>query len=112
MTYPNSKFHSSRTFPLNRTRCSNLNFSIASFDVKFISRDTALHFRTDFGTCAESSEKEQKFLRHQRFEQKVHTLMFAIGGRDVVAALSTGFPQQLTGLGVAQANPVAVGEEG
>ena len=42
----------SSTFPLKSTFCSSLNFSIDSFDEKFISLDTALHFNIFFGTRA------------------------------------------------------------
>ena len=42
----------SKHFPLNKTFCSNLNFSIASFDEKLISLDTARHFKIFFGTRA------------------------------------------------------------
>ena len=44
----------SKHFPLNRTFCSNRNFSIDSFDEKLISLETALHFKIFFGTRAEN----------------------------------------------------------
>lgn len=41
--------------PLKSTRCSSRNFSIASIEVKLISRETARHLSTDFGTRASCS---------------------------------------------------------
>ena len=44
----------SKHFPLNKTFCSNRNFSMDSFDEKLISLETALHFKIFFGTRAEN----------------------------------------------------------
>ena len=48
----NSLHLPSRHFPLNKTLCSKRNFDISSFDVKFISLDTALHLSIFLGTLA------------------------------------------------------------
>lgn len=72
ITNPNSKYHSSRHFPLNSTFCSNLNFSICSFDVKFNSRETARHFRIFFGTrasCSTPGCDKSSLLCHSTFPE-------------------------------------------
>ena len=48
----------SRHFPLNITFCSSLNFSICSFDEKFNSLETDLHFSIFLGTRAEKCNEE------------------------------------------------------
>ena len=103
MTYPNSKFHSSSTFPLKRTRCSSRNFSMASWDVKLSSRATALHLRTLFGTrasCSTSglemsvldsqrsfpdsdSRRFIQFLKKDKESQSQQWLMFVEHGKNV-----------------------------
>lgn len=59
---------------LNNTRCSNRKCSIACWHVKLISRETARHFKTFFGTRAtythlstHSQEMTQELLQHMHF---------------------------------------------
>lgn len=76
ITKPNSKNHSSRHRPLNKTfwknkpfvtertqpqthpTCSSRNFSIGSFELKLNSLETARHFKIFFGTLASCSTSE------------------------------------------------------
>jgi hypothetical protein len=51
----------SNIFPLKYTFCSNRNLSICSFEEKFISLETVLHFNIFFGTRAEMKKKISQF---------------------------------------------------
>ena len=57
ITFNPNLYLPSNIFPLKYTFCSNRNLSICSFEEKFISLETVLHFNIFFGTRAEMEKK-------------------------------------------------------